>query len=111
MKLNVWLDDVRPPGGLDLYDWGSWHVWVRTADAALALIRARVVGSISLDHDLGDGVPDGNVVACEIERMAVCGELSRIDVRVHSMNPAGRERMEAAIRSANIRWEGMDERA
>lgn len=45
MKVNMWLDDVRPaPEG--------W-VHVTTAWEAIALIKAGKVARASLDHDLG----------------------------------------------------------
>lgn len=47
--VRLWLDD-------DLVDRAAPEGWihVQTADAAIELIRTRVVLELSLDHDLGD---------------------------------------------------------
>lgn len=104
MGVKLWLDDVReaPDGWL----------WVRTAREALAILKTVVVDEISLDHDLGlDGVTaedengqSGYDVARYIEEMAYEGRMSRLKWSVHSSNPVGRKRMEAALRSAERFW-------
>jgi hypothetical protein len=96
--VRLWLDDIRPaPPG--------W-VHARTATEAIAVLRAGSVVEVSLDHDLGDdpAAGDGYAVASWIEEMAAQGSLAPILHAVHSSNPAGRARMEAALRSADRFW-------
>lgn len=56
--VRLWHDDVRPAPD------ATW-TWARTNDAAKAILDARPVTEISLDHDLGyDGPPPGKCEAC-----------------------------------------------
>jgi hypothetical protein len=97
MDIHLWLDDERPaPAG--------WQ-HVRTAAEAIAALRAGGVVEISLDHDLGeDSAGTGYDVACAIEREAAEGGLAGLRWRIHSANPVGRAKMEAALRSAERWW-------
>lgn len=95
--INVWLDDIRlPPEGFQ---------WVKTAWDAINLIKTGKVGYISLDHDLSDDVAFGTGydVASYIEEYAYRGG-RRIKWNIHSANPVGRRRMEAALMSADRYW-------
>jgi len=96
---RLWLDDVRPQPD------ASW-TWERTAPEAIELLSGHPIEEVSLDHDLGDepDVGTGYDVACWIEREAFTGRLGRIAWTVHSANPVGRERMTAALRSAERFW-------
>lgn len=100
--IKVWLDDVRPvPAG--------W-VWVKSAEAALALLEAGEVETMSLDHDLGMRIfinEDGIEVASE-DRYAKDGtwlvnQMIRNNLwpkhkpNVHSANPVGAQRMKSLI--------------
>jgi hypothetical protein len=59
MSVRIWHDDVRPAPTE-----GEW-TWCRTNDAAKAVLNARPVDEISLDHDLGyDGPPPGPCEGC-----------------------------------------------
>lgn len=94
---NLYLDDVRdtPDGWMRAY----------TAPEAIALLAAGGIDGISLDHDLGDAsAGTGYDVAVWIEEQAALGKLSPIRWSIHSANPVGRARMEAALRSAERFW-------
>lgn len=96
----LWLDDIREP-------WKNGYSgasWVKTADDAIALLQTRLVGFASLDHDLSEqaaagapvpGEKTGYTVACWLEEHP---EFWPPDgVKVHSLNPAGREKMVLVI--------------
>lgn len=86
-QVRVFLDDLRSPPD------GTWVV-VRTAQAALDLLKAGGVSEISLDNDLGDGEPEGYTVANWIERQTFMNPDFRVPkVRVHSANAVARARM------------------
>lgn len=97
--MKLWLDDVREPWKHGCLGWE----WAKTAVEAIALLRTGVVTEASLDHDLseaatmGQPAPDertGYTVVCWMEENNVWP----VDgVRVHSMNPAGKLRMQQAI--------------
>lgn len=109
--MNLWLDDIRPaPDG--------WH-HVKTVEEAKELLLSGEVLRASLDHDLGacsecggddpeawlertgyqsmphcDHVGTGYDLVCWMEET---GNWPTYRPAVHSANPAGRARMEAAI--------------
>jgi len=64
---------------------------------------------ISFDHDLGDK-DDAYSVATFIEAYAYKGYLSRIQWHVHTANPVGRLRLQAALMSADRYWDRNEER-
>ena len=97
--MRLWLDDLRPaPAG--------WHHVLTASEAIASLEDGRVV-AVSLDHDLGDdeGAGNGYQVACWIEQAAAEGRLGRIDWALHTANPVGRAKMEAALRCAERWWD------
>lgn len=82
---EMWLDDKRPaPEG---------YIWVKTAKEAIALLQEGQVTFASLDHDLGFG-GSGYDVVCFMERT---GLWPRDGIKIHSMNPVGRQYMQMAI--------------
>lgn len=89
--MRLYLDDERPtPAG-----------WIscRWPTDVIARLQAGGVTEISLDHDLGDDVRGtGYDVLVWIERAVYHDGFEPPIMRVHSANPAGRQRMEAAIR-------------
>lgn len=99
--MKLWLDDVRKP-------WNHGFIgvhWAKTADEAIELLKTGRVTFASLDHDLsematiGQPAPNertGYTVVCFMEENNIWPPDG---VRVHSMNPAGKARMEAVIRS------------
>lgn len=97
--VRLWLDDCREPWKHGCLGWE----WAKTADEAIAILKTGRVIEASLDHGLswehypGADVQEGDYkektgydVLCWIEennKWPVGG------VRVHSMNPVGRQRM------------------
>ena len=100
--MRVWLDDLRlMPDG---FDW-----WARTAAEAINVLATGRTTFISLDHDLapehyeGDAAPDtgtGHDVAKWIEEAVAEGRIKCPEWQCHSMNPSGKDRIIAAMRSA-----------
>jgi len=95
--MKLWLDDIRQP-------LIGFH-WVKTADEAIEVLKTGAVEYASLDHDLSIsatlGVPKpdektGYTVVCWMEENSVWPPKG---VDVHSLNPAGKARMLAVIRS------------
>ena len=89
--MRLYLDDERTaPEG--------W-VQVRWPDEAIKLLQTGEVTHLSLDHDLGDDERGtGYDVLLWIEQEAALnGFVPPAIMEVHSANPAGRKRMEAAI--------------
>lgn len=95
--MRLWLDDLRPaPDG--------W-THARTAAEAMALLAHGDVEEVSLDHDLGpEEAGPGYAVAAWIEEAAAFGRIPPLRWSVHSANPVGRERMAAALESAERWW-------
>ncbi|GIV03634.1 MAG: hypothetical protein KatS3mg015_2464 [Fimbriimonadales bacterium] len=94
--VKLWLDDTRPaPKGF---------VHVRTAEEAIACLATGDVTLVSLDHDL-EADMTGYDVLIWLERCVVegawYGPLPKM--LVHSANPAGRRRMELAIKAIEVR--------
>ena len=92
MALNIWLDDIRPaPNG---------YVWVKSVNQAKRVIIAAEISyeeifELNLDHDLGDYACDGGDAICLVRWLA---ETERhYFIKLHTMNPVGRENMQAII--------------
>lgn len=97
----LFLDDVRQP-------WKHGFLgaeWAKTAEEAIALLRTGKVEFASLDHDLSEmasiGMPQegeltGYTVVCFLEQHPEYWPPH--GVRVHSFNPAGKDRMLSVIR-------------
>ena len=103
--MNLWLDDIREP-----YKHGFvGAVWAMTAEEAIAALKTGHITFASLDHDLTeeqtlggihgevreDGQKSGYDVVVWLEEHPEFWP--RDGVAVHSMNPAGRKRMEQVI--------------
>lgn len=110
--MKLWLDDLRiAPEG--------WS-WAKTVDEAMGIARVFVVDEMSLDHDLGLMSPCGScqnggcsryfngcLCPCHtqlqptgydfVKWMCETGRWPVIKPRVHSMNPVGRDNMQALI--------------
>ena len=106
--MKLWLDDKRDPAQ---YGKADWYWAMSAAEAVSALLRGDVTQA-SLDHDLtdrqmvlggynarieDDGVMCGYDVLLWLEQNPKFWPLDGI--AVHSQNPAGRARMQAAIKS------------
>jgi hypothetical protein len=117
--MKLWLDDIRDPKkfGHDGTDW----IWVKTADEAIICLKFGNVTEASLDHDLTDEQMEGGYLG-EIRED---GQKSGYDVvrwlelhpqhwppdgvKIHSMNPAGRKRMQQVIDRHYNRVDGFDD--
>lgn len=91
MKTFVFLDDMRGP-------WGpEWHL-VKTYDECIEALKTGTVEHLSLDHDLSEQHYNGELgnektgyhVVLWMAENSVWPSRTLI---VHTMNPAGRERM------------------
>lgn len=92
------MDDLRdPPPG--------W-VLARTVAEAIHWLQTGGVTHLSLDHDMGE--EDGYAVVVWIERELHTGGVSPpARMESHSMNPAGRHRIERAIAAIELhRYDG-----
>ena len=96
--MKLWLDDIREP-------WKHGFInseWCRTADEAIQRLKIGDITFASLDHDLSiddtmgtpKGEKTGYTVICFMEENNIW---PMNGVRVHSMNPVGRQKMEAVI--------------
>ena len=97
--MKLWLDDIRPPWKHGCIGWE----WAKTAEEAIKLLTTGRITEASLDHDLSEratlgnweGEATGYHVLLWLEQRP---ELWPINgVRVHSLNPLGRQRMEQVI--------------
>lgn len=88
--MKLWLDDIRKPPD------EGW-TWASDAEMAMHILSTGHVTEVSLDHDLGDGVPTGYDVITWLERQYATGRMTRpIIIHIHTANPVGRARMEQA---------------
>lgn len=97
--MRLWLDDIRTPPD------SSW-LWVKSAAAAIAVLKAGQITEVSLDHDLeaahyegyfGSGT--GQSVADFIAGMAA----PPARITIHSLNPIGAARMKASMEDAGLK--------
>lgn len=96
MNENLWLDDLRTAPE-------NWD-WATSAEQAIALLKSHQYAVISLDHDLGDDrAGTGLDVLRWIEEEVALHGLRPPEMRVHSMNPVGRQNMLAAIAAIQAR--------
>jgi hypothetical protein len=104
--MDLWLDDLRDP---ERHQHRGWY-WVMTAADAIKVLRNERVERASLDHDLtyqqmerggyyarieDDGVMSGYDVLLWLEENPQYWPPE--GVAVHTGNPAGAQRMQAAI--------------
>jgi hypothetical protein len=90
--MKIWVDDVRPAP--DVYE------WYKTTDDTIARIKhlARCgieVELIDLDHDAGEFVKFGGDYIKILDFLEK--KMISIPIRLHTMNPVGRENMRAII--------------
>jgi hypothetical protein len=90
--MKVYLDDERPtpPGWTRAY----------TGHEAIALLSTGQVTIISLDHDLG--LPEagtGYDVCLWLEEQVILNGFTPPEIKIHSANPVGRQRMQAAVKA------------
>ena len=97
--MKLWIDDVRPaPDG---------YVWIRSVNKAHEFIEIyeniyrreqdpfMKIELIDIDHDAGDFAVDGGDYIRLLDWLEETGR--NYPIRIHSMNPVGRENMRAII--------------
>lgn len=103
--VRMWHDDIRPPPE-------GW-TWVRTNDAAKAVLKADNVLECSLDHDLGAHNYSEDQIEADPELMFIIGQSEETGydlvnwmvendlvppkVTIHSWNPSGAKNMAARL--------------
>lgn len=91
--MKLWIDDVRPaPEG---------YVWCKSVGQTKQVIRTSeltntIIELLDIDHDAGDYVFDGGDYIKILDWMEYTNR--NYPIRIHSMNPVGRENMRAIIR-------------
>lgn len=94
---QIWLDDIRPaPEG---------YLWFKSVNDAKSFIESKkdnqCIFILDLDHDLGDYSYDGGDAIKLIEWLLWEGynEMNwiRFIFNLHTMNPVGRDNMQALI--------------
>ena len=92
--MKLWLDDMRPaPEG---------YVWAKSVNEAITWIDLsdlpfmESIELLDLDHDSGDYFADGGDYIRLLDWLEETGR--DYPIRIHSMNPVGRENMRAIIR-------------
>ena len=91
--MKLWVDDVRPaPEGYE---------WIKTTEGTIERIKhlgrcGVEIELLDLDHDAGDFVRFGGDYIKILDFLE--SVMISIPIRIHSMNPVGRERMRAIIR-------------
>ena len=95
--MKLWVDDLRDAPTNCFYEWA----WCKTVDGAKCIIeeRERVnkpIELIDIDHDAGDYAEFGGDYIKLLDWLEETGR--NYPIRIHSMNPVGRENMRAIIR-------------
>ena len=97
----LWIDDLRQPPNDPKYFWVK-----STIDAIHTIyLSTRADGThgidyIDIDHDAGDYSWNGGDFI-EVLNWMERHNINDIPIRIHSMNPVGRDRMRAIIRHNN----------
>lgn len=90
--MKLWIDDERPaPEG---------YVWCQSVNEAKdqliwAATLYEIVEVIDIDHDAGEYASDGGDYIRLLDWIEECGR--SYPIRIHSMNPVGRENMRRII--------------
>ena len=112
--MKIWVDDIRPAP--------ARYVWAKSVNQAKEIIEncEDIVASyisfapktadyyaielIDLDHDAGEYIADGGDFIKLLDWLEETGR--NYPIRIHSMNPVGRENMKRIIR--NNSWTEVD---
>lgn len=92
----LWVDDLRQP------PCGGEYCWVKSVNAAKHTIKEKgYLDYIDLDHDAGDYAYDGGDY---IKLLDWLEEQHMVfPIKLHTMNPVGRQNMRAIIEKNNWR--------
>jgi hypothetical protein len=89
--MKVYLDDVRPaPSG--------W-ILTTTVEETIKLLSTSKVVELSLDHDLGIKHTGYDVLLWIETKISIDPNFKPPIIHLHTQNPVGKKRMEAAIKS------------
>lgn len=96
--MKLWIDDVRPaPDG---YKWrksvNAAKRYIKEFERSQEVFHFDKIEVIDIDHDAGDFVYDGGDYIKLLDWLEETGR--NYPIRIHSMNPVGRENMRAIIR-------------
>ena len=90
--MKLWIDDVRPaPEG---YIWAH-SVWRAIKEIDIAEMHGDMIELIDIDHDSGDYWQYGGDYIKLLDWLEETGR--NYPIRIHSMNPVGRENMRRII--------------
>jgi tRNA A37 methylthiotransferase MiaB len=96
--MKLWIDDVRPKPD-DSYIW-SWSVnrakQIIQEIETMHFMGSQAITLLDIDHDAGDFAKDGGDYIKLLDWLEETGR--NYPIRIHSMNPVGRENMRAIIR-------------
>lgn len=84
----LWVDDLRQPPSGD-------YMWVRSVNEAKRAMDNYYFDYIDLDHDAGDFAYDGGDYIKLLDWLEGNGQ--DVIVKLHTMNPVGRQNMRAII--------------
>lgn len=94
--MKIFLDDIRetPEGWARVFT--VEELW---ASYTPCLAYGGVVEVVSLDNDLGEGIPEGHTFLDELEEKVFNDPSYPIpkEIRIHSANPVARKRMQSVI--------------
>ena len=86
--MKLWIDDVRPaPTG---------YFWAKSVNVAKEYILCNDIEILDMDHDAGDYANDGGDYIKLLDWLEETGR--NYPIRIHSLNPVGRENMRVIIR-------------
>ena len=100
--MKLWIDDVRPAPYL------GYIPAIRSVNEAKRVIQeietmhfmgAAAIELLDIDHDAGDYANDGGDYIKLLDWLEETGR--NYPIRIHSMNPVGRENMRAIIKRNN----------
>ena len=94
---KIWIDDIREPPS------DGWWICrsVIAAKGTISILQLKeyVIEVISIDHDAGDYEPLGGDYIKVLDWLEETGR--NIPIHIHTMNPVGRQNMEAIVRKNN----------
>lgn len=98
--MKIWIDDVRPaPDGYTVCCksvlMAKWHIMNYESTYKATGDLKYKIELIDIDHDAGDYARDGGDYIKLLDWLEETGR--NYPIRIHSMNPVGRENMRAII--------------
>ena len=97
--MKLWIDDVRQPPTNSI---DNPYFWLKSVNQTKRIIELSEdsyftkITLIDIDHDAGDYACDGGDYIKLLDWLEETGR--NYPIRIHSMNPVGRENMRAIIK-------------